>query len=273
MNTNYVYPSAQVGEFRTALLYGSGPSSYSQTTGDVLSNPGANEYINFPCGCLTVSGNYEVRFQPAAAGLNIIRAGAASPSQSGWTARWFYTPTPSGVTGATFTAGSGYPNGTYVLAGNSGSAAITVVISGNAITSAYVSNPGSGYSTLPTFALTPIQGMSAVAFTAGSAGSPTTAGTFTVNANSGNAQVSVTIGSSGIISAASIVTQGTGYSSAPSFTTGLTAIGATGSVTPTVGSGAAVAGTGLGPTAEQQVGAGTNLSAETIQFMALVSSL
>ena len=45
MNTNYVYPSAQVGEFRQALLYAAGPASYSQATGDPVYNPGANEYI------------------------------------------------------------------------------------------------------------------------------------------------------------------------------------------------------------------------------------
>ena len=90
MNTNYVYPSAQVGEFRNAMLYAAGPSSYNPTTGDVVYNPGANEYINFPTECLTQSGNYRVRFVPTATGLNQIRAGGPSPSQSGWTAYWGY---------------------------------------------------------------------------------------------------------------------------------------------------------------------------------------
>ena len=92
MNTNYVYPSAQVGEFRNAMLYASGPSSYSPTAGDPVYNPGANEYINFPTECMSASGNYRVRFVPTATGLNIVRAGAPSPSQSGWTAHWDYAP-------------------------------------------------------------------------------------------------------------------------------------------------------------------------------------
>lgn len=89
MDTNYVYPSAQVGDFRNALLYGSGPSSYA-AAGDPVNNPGANEYINFPSECTSLSGNYLVRFQPAAVGFNIVRAGALSPSRSGWTAIWNY---------------------------------------------------------------------------------------------------------------------------------------------------------------------------------------
>ena len=90
MNTNYVYQSAQVGEFRNAVLYGSGPASYA-TAGDPVYNAGSNEYINFPCDATSQSGNYKVRFQPASVGLNQIRVGAPSPNQSGWTALWEYT--------------------------------------------------------------------------------------------------------------------------------------------------------------------------------------
>lgn len=96
MNTSYVYPSAQVGEFRSAMLYGSGPSSYS-TSGDAVYNPGSGEYINFPSDCRSVSGNYDVRFVPTTVGLNQIRAGAGAngPSQSGWTAHWLFSPNNS----------------------------------------------------------------------------------------------------------------------------------------------------------------------------------
>ena len=91
MNTNYVYPSAEVGELRNALLYASGPSSYA-STGDPVYNPGSGEYINFPSNCRTLSGNYDVRFIPAAVGLNQVRAGGGvgGPSVSGWTAIWQY---------------------------------------------------------------------------------------------------------------------------------------------------------------------------------------
>ena len=99
MNTNYVYPSAQVGEFRNAMLYGAGPSSYA-SAGDPVYNPGTNEYINFPCDCTSLSGNYRVRFQPAAVGLNIVRAGAPGPGQSGWTAIWEYAGQANNPIGA-----------------------------------------------------------------------------------------------------------------------------------------------------------------------------
>jgi hypothetical protein len=104
LNTNYVYPSAQVGEFRAAMLYGSGPSSYA-STGDPVNNPGANEYINFPSECTSVSGNYRVRFQPTAVGLNIIRAGAPAPSQSGWNAIWEYAGGNISLSGVPLTLG------------------------------------------------------------------------------------------------------------------------------------------------------------------------
>jgi len=109
LNTNYVYPSAQVGEFRNALLYGSGPASYS-TSGDVVYNPGTNEYINFPCECMSSSGNYRVRFVPTSTGLNVVRAGAPNPGQSGWTAAWEYV-------GATNQAIAGVPLSLGTLSG------------------------------------------------------------------------------------------------------------------------------------------------------------
>ena len=97
MNTNYVFPSAQVGELRQALLYASGPASYTPFTGagvggDLAYNPGSGEYINFPSDATTLSGNYRVRFVPTAVGTNQVRAGGGvgGPSVSGWTAVWEY---------------------------------------------------------------------------------------------------------------------------------------------------------------------------------------
>lgn len=95
MNTAYVYQGAQVGEFRNSLLWAAGPASYNPfvsagSGGDPVYNPGANEYINFPSECTSLSGNYRVRFVPTAVGSGIVRAGAPSPSQSGWTAVWEY---------------------------------------------------------------------------------------------------------------------------------------------------------------------------------------
>ena len=114
MNTSYVYPSAQVGEFRNAMLYGSGPSSYA-SSGDPVYNPGSGEYINFPSDATTLSGNYKVRFVPSAVGFNQIRAGgggtsaAPSPSISGWTAIWEYTSTNSSSSNPANAASAGVP--------------------------------------------------------------------------------------------------------------------------------------------------------------------
>jgi phage tail sheath protein FI len=62
-----------------------------------------------------------------------------------------------GVTSLTFTAGSGYTDGTYPLtvtggAGGTGAAA-TATITGGKVTAATITNPGSDYTTAPTFAL------------------------------------------------------------------------------------------------------------------------
>jgi len=160
MNTSYVYQSAQVGEFRQALLTAKGPSAYSQTTGDPVSNPGANEYISFANSCVAQSGNYAVTFTPAAAGA--VRAGAASPSQSGYTARWTYSGNASAgktVTSAAVTAGSGYTAGTYKITTTGGSGtrqailSVVVNVSGQ-IASATVIDPGVGFATAPTVPLT-----------------------------------------------------------------------------------------------------------------------
>ena len=88
MNTSYVGgQSAQFGEFKPALLTATGPSSLP-AAGDVVYNPASGDYIDFASGCTTQSGNYHVDFVPTTAG--VIRAGAPSPSQSGWTAMWSY---------------------------------------------------------------------------------------------------------------------------------------------------------------------------------------
>lgn len=151
MNTNYVYPSAQVGEFRLALLYANGPASLP-AAGDPVYNPGANEYIDFPISALTQSGNYEVTFFPAATGYNIVRAGAPSPSQSGWTALWRYSG-KQGVTGVTGTGGTGMTVGTVALSfsggGGSGAAGTLTVLTATTFSIA-ITSTGSGYTSAPT---------------------------------------------------------------------------------------------------------------------------
>lgn len=88
MNTSYVQGQGpQVGQIKNAVLTATGPASYA-TAGDLVYNPGSSDYIEFPMDCTTQSGNYSVRFVPTSAGY--LRAGAPSPSQSGWTAIWNY---------------------------------------------------------------------------------------------------------------------------------------------------------------------------------------
>ena len=90
MNTGYVYSggSGQVGELKPALLWGKGPTSYSPTTYDPVTNPGTGDYIAFPSSTMTQSGNYFVSFLPNT--VPNIRAGAKSVGMSGWSAIWEY---------------------------------------------------------------------------------------------------------------------------------------------------------------------------------------
>ncbi len=174
MNTQYVYSggSAQVGELKATVLWGKGPSSYSQTNGDAITNPGSGDYIAFASPTTSLSGNYDVCFTPLA--VPNIRAGAKSPGVSGWVARYFYNAAATNLKTLTAltiaNAGSGYTPGTYIvtLSGGTFTRAATVsltVSAGGTITVATVVDPGIGYSGSPTVPLT--------ALGAGSSGSVT----------------------------------------------------------------------------------------------------
>lgn len=99
MNANFVKGTQGFtpGEQGLAVLYGIGPTSYS-TAGDVISNPGAGYYIQFPMQCTTKSGTYTLRAVPVA--TNEVRAGATSPSASGWAWHWYVISTGAEVAGA-----------------------------------------------------------------------------------------------------------------------------------------------------------------------------
>ena len=152
MNVAYVYPSAQLGEFRLALLCAAGPTSYSSLLGDPVSNPGSNEYLSFPNNCTTLSGNFSVKFIPLSVGLGQIRAGAPAPSQSGWTAIWLYSG-KQGVTVVQNVGGTGMTPGTVapiVFAGGvGGGAAGTVTVLTATTVAINITNTGS-YTTPPT---------------------------------------------------------------------------------------------------------------------------
>lgn len=183
MNTNYVYPSAEVGELRNALLYAIGPSSYA-AAGDPVYNPGSGEYINFPSDCTSLSGNYKVRFIPLATGYNQVRAGGGvgGPSVSGWTAVWEYTGSQQGVASVQqLVAGSGMTPGTYPItfSGGTGSgAAGTVTVSATAVTAVAITNRGS-YTVAPSAAIggTPGGTAATLSVTLGASGGPVATGT------------------------------------------------------------------------------------------------
>ena len=158
MNTNYVFPAAEVGEIRNALLYAIGPASYA-AAGDPVYNPGSGEYINFPCDCTSLSGNYKVRFIPLATGYNQVRAGGGvgGPSVSGWTARYEFTNVSggAGVASVTGSGGSGMTVGTVPLtiaappAGGVQATGTLTVLTATTFTTK-ITNPGSGYTSAPT---------------------------------------------------------------------------------------------------------------------------
>ena len=87
MNVNLLYPPEKIGQRELLGCYGSGPTSYNQTTGDVLVLP-PGLYIDFPCGeAMTVDRTYYVRFFPSA-------TGGLRPT---WTADWYVTATAAKV--------------------------------------------------------------------------------------------------------------------------------------------------------------------------------
>lgn len=65
------YPD-YVGRRFTFVGLGAGPSSYSQTTKDVVTLPGFQNYIDQMVGSTSVSGTYLVRAQPVTGGARSV---------------------------------------------------------------------------------------------------------------------------------------------------------------------------------------------------------
>lgn len=153
MNTSYVGgQSTKYGEFKPVVLSGNGPASYTIATGDVIYNPGSGEYLNAVEGCTTQSGAYNLIAIPTAIG---VRAGSPSPSQSGFTFRWF-TSGLGAVTSVTQNvAGSGMTPGTVVpiVFSGSGGAAGTVTVLTATTVSIQITKGGS-YTSTPTATVT-----------------------------------------------------------------------------------------------------------------------
>ena len=141
------WPDSFGGHKAGAVGY-SGPTSYVPATGDAIATDGilgSGTRTHAIIPSLTSDGLYEVKVQPDNA--------VGVPSS--WAARWFYAGNISGVDGVVIaTAGSGQTNGTYSIAGSGGGgtgATVGITIAGGAITAAQVTNPGSGYTSAPTF--------------------------------------------------------------------------------------------------------------------------
>lgn len=64
-----------VGKRATFVGYGFGPASYNQTTGDIVTLPSPNYYIDaIPGGFQSISGNYSCRAQPSGVGARMTWA-------------------------------------------------------------------------------------------------------------------------------------------------------------------------------------------------------
>lgn len=168
MNTSYVQgQGSQVGQLKVAVLTATGPSSYS-SAGDPVYNPGSSDYIEFPMECTTQSGNYSVIFVPTSAGY--LRAGAPSPSQSGWTAFWQLSGkqgvivvqnvagsgmTPGNVAPLTFSGGTGGGAAGYLTVLTATTVSITITNTGTytSAPTATAANAATG-GTAPTLTVT-----------------------------------------------------------------------------------------------------------------------
>ena len=126
-------------------VWGAGPTSYNQTTGDVILGPGQGEHMSAPSGSvITLSGNFELKPQPLA--INTLRPG--------WVFNWtFNNLNGTGVAKIVQNAaGTGMTPGTYPLAfsGGTGTAAVgTVTVTATTVTAVTITNPGM-YSVAPT---------------------------------------------------------------------------------------------------------------------------
>lgn len=75
-----------IGQRQLDVFFASGPTSYSQTTGDpVTALP--NTYFDYIAPTMTVSKTYEVRFFPS----------ATNTSRATWTAKWYVISTGAEV--------------------------------------------------------------------------------------------------------------------------------------------------------------------------------
>lgn len=86
---NGIYP-VRTGQRELLVLFGTGPSSYNQTTGDPVTVASPGVYLDAVNQAMTVSKTYEVRFYPS----------ATNTTRASWVAKWYVISTGAEVTNA-----------------------------------------------------------------------------------------------------------------------------------------------------------------------------
>lgn len=127
--------------------FGTGPASYNPAVGDPVLFPRYDNYVDAIPSCMSVSGNYELKFVPSAAG-----------ARATWNAYWYYSGREGVTSVVQNVAGSGMTAGTYALSasggGGTGFAGTVTVLTATTIATPVITNPGSGYTSAPTITAT-----------------------------------------------------------------------------------------------------------------------
>jgi hypothetical protein len=149
LNPNFVIDPTHVVQRQLWEISATGPASYSQATGDIINFPGTQFPCCAPGGFLTQSGAYELKPFPSITGNLRPR----------WAFRWCYSGVggSQGLDGIVITTpGTGGTNGTVTINATGGGgtgAQISVTTAAGIITSVAIVNPGSGYTSIPTFTI------------------------------------------------------------------------------------------------------------------------
>ena len=148
------YPD-YIGKRFAIVGYGNGPASYA-ITGDPVYLPRYDNYVDVLFSVLSVSGNYDVKFQPSNFG-----------ARATWSALWFYSGKQGVATVVQLAAGTGMTPGTYLASatggGGTGAQIQVTVLTATTIGPVVILNSGSGYTSAPTFA--PVTGGTPPTFT------------------------------------------------------------------------------------------------------------
>jgi hypothetical protein len=162
MDPNFVIEPTHVIQRQLWEISAAGPASYNQATADVINFQSTQFPSAIPGGFLSKSGTYELKPFPS----------ITANLRPTWAFRWVYSGAGGvqGVDGVAITTpGTGGTNGTVTINATGGGgtgAQISVTTAGGIITAVSVVNPGSGYTSAPTFTIA--AGTGVVAATIGS---------------------------------------------------------------------------------------------------------